>query len=201
MILPAQTHHQHRRHCLPTFRTMLSSVELFFSVMQLIFPEFIPDQCTRGGWLRSSEQAARTLIQRKGWLTLPHAKNPAPDMPDPAGRYEYQLLHHGLDAPALGALAHRRIEVVQSVLSNQTHQVHRRCGLACAGKCDLQRIWGAPLMLAMIALVIWMPNLSSKGATIATLILVATQATLAVLVLLWKNPAALRLLNVQLPQN
>lgn len=120
------------------------------------------------------------LKHRKGRLTLPQAKNPAPGMPDHAGRLEYQLLHHRLDAPALGAVAHRRIGLVQSVLSNQTQQVHRHCGLACVGKCDLRWIWGA---------------------AIETLILVATPASLAVLALLWKNPAVLRLLNVQLRKN
>jgi hypothetical protein len=49
-------------------------------------------------------------------------------------------------------------------------------------------MWGAAVMLAMTALVIWMPNVSAMGAAIAMLILVATPASVAVLVLLWKNP-------------
>ncbi len=98
-------------------------------------------------------------------------------------------------------LALWRIGLVQSVLSNQTQQGHRHCGLACVGKCDLRWIWSAAVMLAMTALVIWMPNVSGMGAAIATLILVATPASLAVLAFLWKNPAVLRLLNVQLRKN
>lgn len=61
-----------------------------------------------------------------------------------------------------------------------------------------QWIWGAAVMLAMAALVIWMPNVSGLGAAIAMLVLVATPASVAVMALLWKNPATLRLLNVQL---
>jgi O-antigen/teichoic acid export membrane protein len=62
-------------------------------------------------------------------------------------------------------------------------------------------IWGAAVMLAMTALVIWMPNVSGMGAAIAMLVLVATPASVAVLALLWKNPAMLRLLNVQLQKH
>ena len=62
-------------------------------------------------------------------------------------------------------------------------------------------IWGAAVMLAMTALVIWMPIVSGMGAAIAMLIMVATPASFAVLALLWKNPAMLRLLNVQLQKN
>ena len=115
--------------------------------------------------------------------------------------FEYQFLHHRLDAPALGAVAPRRIGLVQSVLSNQTQQVPRHCALACVGKCDLRWIWGAAVMLTMIALVIWMANVSAMGAAIAMLILVATPASVTVLALLWKNPSVLRLLNVQLRKN
>jgi hypothetical protein len=53
----------------------------------------------------------------------------------------------------------------------------------------------------MTAIVIWMPNVSGMGTAIAMLILVAKPASLAVLALLWKNPAVLRLLNVQLRKN
>jgi hypothetical protein len=53
----------------------------------------------------------------------------------------------------------------------------------------------------MTALVIWTPPVSGMGAAIATLILVATLESLALLALLWKNPAVLRLLNVQLRKN
>ena len=42
------------------------------------------------------------LKHRKAAVTLTQAKNPAPGMPDHAGRLEHQLLHHRLDAPALG---------------------------------------------------------------------------------------------------
>lgn len=64
---------------------------------------------------------------------------------------------------------------------------------------DFERwIWSAAVMLAMAALVVWMPNVSGLGAAIAMLMLVATPAGVAVMALLWKNPATIRLLNVQL---
>lgn len=62
-------------------------------------------------------------------------------------------------------------------------------------------ISGAAVMLAMALLVIWMPRVSGLGASIGMLMLAATPAGVAVLALLWKNPASLRLLNVQLRKN
>lgn len=64
-----------------------------------------------------------------------------------------------------------------------------------------QWIWGAAVMLVMAVLVIWMPDVSGLGSAIVMLMLLATPASAAVMALLWKNPATLRLLNVQLRKN
>lgn len=60
---------------------------------------------------------------------------------------------------------------------------------------------GAVIMLAMMLLVVWMPIADSWGAAIESLIGAATLAGAVVVTLLWKNPATLRLLNVQLRKN
>lgn len=59
-------------------------------------------------------------------------------------------------------------------------------------------LWGIALMLAMILLNIWMPSKISLGASVTMLLLLATVAGGAILGLLWKNPATLRMLNVKL---
>ena len=68
------------------------------------------------------------LNHRKAPVTLTQTQtqnqNPASGMPDHAGRLEHQLLHHRLDAPALGCVTHRCIGLVQVVLSNQTQRIH-----------------------------------------------------------------------------
>lgn len=61
--------------------------------------------------------------------------------------------------------------------------------------------WSVAVMLALAAPVFYMPAMSSLGATIGMLMLIATPAGIAVLALLWKNPATLRLLDVQLLKN
>lgn len=65
------------------------------------------------------------------------------------------------------------------------------------GRCFI----GASMMLAMMLLVVWMPIAEGAGAAIGYLVGAATLAGGAVVVLLWKNPATLRLLNVQLRKN
>lgn len=60
---------------------------------------------------------------------------------------------------------------------------------------------GAAVMLAMALLGVWLPGMSGIGASIAMLMLMGTLSGIAVLALLWKNPATLRLLNVQLRKN
>jgi len=60
---------------------------------------------------------------------------------------------------------------------------------------------GVAVMLAMASLVIWMPKVSGLGATLGLLMLAAAPAGIVVSALLWKNPATLRLLNVQLRKN
>lgn len=62
-------------------------------------------------------------------------------------------------------------------------------------------VLGAMMMLLMSVLVTWAPKVSGLGAGIAMLILVALPSFVVVAVLLWKNPAMLRLLNVQLRNN
>ena len=60
---------------------------------------------------------------------------------------------------------------------------------------------GATVMLAMASLACWMPTVHGLGEAIGALILAATLAGVVVFVLLWKNPAMLRLFNVQLRKN
>jgi O-antigen/teichoic acid export membrane protein len=62
-------------------------------------------------------------------------------------------------------------------------------------------LWGGGVMLVMTVLVTWMPNVIGLGASIAILTLIAIPVGIAILSLLWKNPATLRLLNVQLKKN
>ena len=69
-----------------------------------------------------------SLKHRKASVTLTQTQDPAPGMADHAGRLEHQLLHHRLDAPALGCVSHRRVGLCQSVLPNQAQQIHRHCG-------------------------------------------------------------------------
>lgn len=59
-------------------------------------------------------------------------------------------------------------------------------------------IWGAVAMLAMAMLIFWLPRVSGLGAAIGMLMLVSIPAGIATIALLWKNPATLRLLSVQL---
>ena len=60
---------------------------------------------------------------------------------------------------------------------------------------------GATVMLSMILLGVWLPKLSGIGESIVMLILIGLLAGIVVFALLWKNPATLRLLNVQLRNN
>jgi O-antigen/teichoic acid export membrane protein len=62
-------------------------------------------------------------------------------------------------------------------------------------------LWSTIFMLTLGAPVLWMPTMSSLGSTIGMLLLIATPAGTAFVALLWKNPALLRLLNVQLTKN
>lgn len=57
---------------------------------------------------------------------------------------------------------------------------------------------GAAVMLAMALLGAWMPRASGIGASIAILIVMGVISGIAALALLWKNPATLRLLSIQL---
>ena len=68
------------------------------------------------------------LKHRKAPVTLTQTQDPAPSMADHAGRLEHQLLHHRLDAPALGCVAHWRVGLCQCVLPNQAQQIHRHRG-------------------------------------------------------------------------
>lgn len=60
---------------------------------------------------------------------------------------------------------------------------------------------GTAVMLAMILLGVWLPRLSGIVESIAMLMLMGALTGIAILTLLWKNPATLRLLNVQLRNN
>ena len=79
-------------------------------------------------WLRCVEFSVMPLKHRKGRVTLTQTQDPAPGMMNHARGLEHQLLHHRLDTSTLGLVAHRRIGLVQGVLSNQAQQVHRHCG-------------------------------------------------------------------------
>lgn len=62
-------------------------------------------------------------------------------------------------------------------------------------------IWGAVVMLILAALTLWMPIVSKFESNIGMLVLIAIPTGIAILALLWNNPATLRLLNVQLAKN
>ena len=57
---------------------------------------------------------------------------------------------------------------------------------------------GFAMMLGMALLVIWMPKVTGLGVSIAMVVLIAVIVGLVIMILLWKNPATLRLLNVKL---
>lgn len=57
---------------------------------------------------------------------------------------------------------------------------------------------GVAVMLAMALLGVWLPSMSGIGVSIAILMLIGLLSGIAALALLWKNPATLRLLSVQL---
>lgn len=57
---------------------------------------------------------------------------------------------------------------------------------------------GVAMMLAMALLGVWLPSMSGIGVSIAILMLIGLLSGIAALALLWKNPATLRLLSVQL---
>lgn len=59
----------------------------------------------------------------------------------------------------------------------------------------------ATIMIVMVLLVIVMPSVSGLSASIGMLMLEGTLGGIAMLALLWKNPATLRLINVKLTNN
>ena len=134
MILPAQARHQHRRHCLPAVSHDFALRGAIFSGSGADFPRVYPRPLYKKALaaalptLPSAESAVMALKHGIATVTLSQTKKPASGVLDHSCRLEHQLLHHRLDAPALGNMAHRRIRLVQSVLPNQTHQVHRHCG-------------------------------------------------------------------------
>lgn len=65
------------------------------------------------------------------------------------------------------------------------------------GRCFI----GAAMMFAMAMLVIWAPRVYGLGAAIGMMMLAAAPAGIVVLAMMWRNPATLRLLNVQLRNN
>ena len=60
---------------------------------------------------------------------------------------------------------------------------------------------GLAVMAAMALLALWLPRLSGIGASIGALTLILALSGIFMLALLWKNPATLRLLSVQLRNN
>ena len=134
MILPSQALHQHCRHCLPAVSHDFALRGANFAGIGADFARVYPRPLYKKALavplptLPSAESAVMALKHGIATVTLSQTKKPAPGMLDHSGRLEHQLLHHRLDAPALGNMAHRRIRLVQSVLPNQTQQVHRHCG-------------------------------------------------------------------------
>ena len=89
--------------------------------MVLVPRSYAPLSCP----VLSAQLPVMPLKHRKAPVTLTESQDPAPGMADHAGRLEHQLLHHRLDAPALGCVTHRRVGLIQSILSNQAQQIHR----------------------------------------------------------------------------
>lgn len=92
------------------------------------------------------------------------------------------------------ALITGSVAMFMTMLINMYHQV----------KFSLD-VWrcctGAAVMLAMSLLVLLFPRVSGVGAAIGMLLLVGIPAGIAVFAVLWKNPATIRLLGVQLQKN
>ncbi len=65
----------------------------------------------------------------------------------------------------------------------------------------LRWLAGVAVLLVMSLLGVWLPRFSGTGASVLMLMFVGVVSCLAVLALLWKNPAAVRLLIVQLRKN
>ena len=61
--------------------------------------------------------------------------------------------------------------------------------------------WGAVFMFVMLAIGVWSPKVSSIGAAIVMLFLVAVPSCVAIFILLWRNFALFRFLNVKLRKN
>lgn len=105
-----------------------------------------------------------------------------------AGMREMEISTAGI-ALLLGAIA-----MFIVMLINMYKQVKFKLNF---GRCFL----GAAVMFIMAGLVLWMPKITSLGQSIGLLLLAATVASAVMLALLWKTPAMLRLLDVQLREN
>ena len=134
MILPAQAQHQHRATLLARRFARYALRGAIFSGSGADFarvyprPQYKKALATAPPTLPSAESAVMALKHGIATVTLSQTKKPAPGVLDHSCGLEHQILHHRLDAPTLGKMAHRRIRLVQSVLPNQTQQVHRHCG-------------------------------------------------------------------------
>lgn len=93
-----------------------------------------------------------------------------------------------------GALISGAMAMFLVMLISMYRQVNFRLDV---GRC----FFGVAMMLVMMMLVAWMPIAEGWGGGIGYLIGTATLASVVVGALLWKNPAMLRLLNVQLRKN
>ena len=133
--LPAQS-----GHCIAVARDLLGlSREASRSERVSALPGLFRTQFSkaRAGCLTLGRLGPLTPLRRGGELGVqphehrgrpvvgPESEHHLPAMLDQAARPLDQLLHHRLDAPSLGLVAHRRIGPEQSALAHQPQDVHR----------------------------------------------------------------------------
>lgn len=83
------------------------------------------DRSLPGRRSAADQTAVVTLECGKARIIGPQAQHPTPGVAHHAGGLVDHLLHHRLDAPPLGLVAHRRILAMQRMLTDQAQQVHR----------------------------------------------------------------------------
>ena len=139
MKLFSQSFHRGGRRCLPTvFRdcaphgTRFPRIKADFAG---VYPRSLCEKALAVP-LRAAESPVMALKHRVVTVTLPKAKKPTTDMLEHSGRLEHQLLHHRLDATALGAVAHRRVGRVHH--SNLLHRRSARVPLDDEGNISLE---------------------------------------------------------------
>ena len=105
MILFAQALHQRGPRCLPAVLRHSVLLGTRFTGTGADFARAYPRPLCKKALavpLRRAESAVMALKHRIATVTVSQTKKPTPGMLDHSGRLEHQLLHHRLDAPALG---------------------------------------------------------------------------------------------------